>query len=176
MGNKGRPDLMQSNNYEHEGELHITWEHFDSLCRTLAEMVRGYDPQVIVGIAKGGVLPATVIASLLRREFYPIRVSRRHDDRIVREAPELLLGPPPAIADQRVLLVDDVVTTGDTMDLARQACLEQSAAEIRTASLCARGWDHRIDYVAFTSGAQIIFPWERRRSGSARIVPPSIHE
>ncbi len=167
---------MQRYDHEHEGELHITWEHFDSLCRILAVMVRGYDPQVIVGIAKGGVLPATVIASLLRREFYPIRLSRRHNDRIVRETPELLLGPPPAIADQRVLLVDDLVTTGETMDLARQACLEQNAAEVRTASLCSHSSGQRPDYVAFVSDARIVFPWDRNVLEGSRSASHPGHE
>ena len=167
---------MQSSDLGRDRETHITWVHFDSLCRTLAVMVRGYDPQVVVGIAKGGVLPATVIASILRREFYPIRLSRRHDGEVVRETPELLLGPPPAIADQRVLLVDDVVATGRTMELARKACLEQSASEIRTASLCAHRWDHHIDYVAFTSHTHIIFPWEHGRLEGTRAMSHAGHE
>jgi hypoxanthine phosphoribosyltransferase len=163
--------LTRSYDHEHEGELRITWEQFDALCRTLATMASGFNPQVIVGIAKGGVLPATVIASLLRREFYPIRLSRRHDDRIVREAPELLLGPPEAVAGQRVLLVDDMVATGETLDLARRACMDQGAAEVRTASLCTHGSGRRPDYVALVSDALIIFPWDREVLEGGRFVP-----
>jgi hypoxanthine phosphoribosyltransferase len=150
---------MQSYDHAHQGELHIAWEQFDSLCHTLAVMERGYDPQIIVGIAKGGVVPASVLASILRREFYPIRISRRHNDQLVRQTPELLMGPPQAIAGHRVLLVDDMVATGETMALARQACLEQGAREVRTACLCTHSFGQNPDYVALVSDALVIFPW-----------------
>lgn len=167
---------MQSYSHEHVGELHISWEQFDALCRALAVMASSYDPQVIVGIAKGGVLPATVIASVLRREFYPIRLSRRHDDRVVRDAPKLLLGPPPTIADQRVLVVDDFVSTGETLDLACQACLDQGAAEVRTASLCAHSFSRRPDYVGLVSDALVVFPWDREVLEGGRFVPHPEYE
>lgn len=152
---------MSSYEHEHKGELVITWEEFESLCRTLAVMVSGYDPQVVVGIAKGGVMPATILASLLRREFYPIRLSRRYNDQVVRETPEVLLGPPSLIAGQRVLLVDDIIVTGETLEIARQACLDQGAAEVRTVGLAVHSFSLRPDYVALVSDALIIFPWDR---------------
>jgi hypoxanthine phosphoribosyltransferase len=167
---------MQAYDHEHEGEMLVTWEQFDSLCRTLALMVSGYDPQVIVGIAKGGVLPASVLASLLRREFYPIRLSRRHNDEIVSETPKLLVGPPPAISGLRVLLVDDMVATGETLTIAYQACLEQGATEVRTASLFAHGFGQRPDYVASVSDALIVFPWDREILAGGQFVPHPEYE
>lgn len=167
---------MQSYDHDHEGEINIAWEEFDSLCRTLAMMASSYDPQVIVGIAKGGVLPATVIASLLRREFYPIRISRRHNDQVVRDTPEILQGPPPAIRGLRVLLVDDIVATGETMDLARKACLTQGASQVRTASLCSHSFGQRPDYVALVSDALIVFPWDREILERGQFVPHPEYE
>jgi hypoxanthine phosphoribosyltransferase len=154
----------------------ITWEQFDALCRALAVMTSGYDPQVIVGIAKGGVLPATVIASVLQREFYPIRLSRRHNDQVIREIPKVLLGPPPAVADQRVLLVDDFVSTGKTLELAKRACLEQGAAEVRTASLSCHSFSRTPDYVALVSDALVVFPWDREVLEGGRFVPHPEYE
>ena len=167
---------MQSYDHDHEGEINIAWEEFDSLCRTLAMMASSYDPQVIVGIAKGGVLPATVVASLLRREFYPIRISRRHNDQVVRDTPEILQGPPPAIRGLRVLLVDDIVATGETMDLARKACLAQGASQVRTASLCSHSFGQRPDYVALVSDALIVFPWDREILERGQFVPHPEYE
>jgi hypoxanthine phosphoribosyltransferase len=167
---------MQSYDHDHEGELTISWEQFDALCRALATMISGYAPEVIVGIAKGGLLPATVLASLLRLEFYPIRISRRHNDRVVREKPKLLVGPPPAIAGQRVLLVDDMVATGETIDLARQACLGQRAIEVRTACLCMHSFGQSPDYVALVSDALVVFPWDREILAGKRFVPNPEYE
>jgi hypoxanthine phosphoribosyltransferase len=139
-------------------------------------MVSGYDPQVIIGIAKGGVLPGAVVASLLRREFYAIRISRRHNDQVVRAMPELLLGPPAAIGDQRVLLVDDFVVSGTTLAIAREACLAQGAAQVRTACLLAHSFSNRPDYVAAISDALVLFPWDREVLSSNGLVPNPEYE
>jgi hypoxanthine phosphoribosyltransferase len=167
---------MKSYEHEHKGVLHVSWEQFDSLCRMLAVMVSGYKPQVIIGIAKGGLLPATVLASLLRREFYPIRLSRRHNDKVVRETPELLLGPPPVVAGQHVLLVDDMVATGTTMEMGRQACFEQGASQVRTAGLFTHSFGPMPDYVASVSDALIIFPWDREILKAGDFVPHPEYE
>lgn len=169
-------DRAPSYEHEHKGELRVSWEDFDALCRKLALMVQAYDPQVIIGIAKGGVVPAAVLASILRREFYPIRLSRRHDDQVVRDTPELLLGPPPTIAGQRVLLVDDIVVGGATLALARQACLDQGAAQVRTATLFAHSFSRFPDYVALVSDALIITPWDRDVLEGDQFVPHPEYE
>jgi hypothetical protein len=148
--------------HEHAGKLRITWEQFDTLCRALAAMVRSYDPQVIIGIAKGGLLPATILASRLQREFYPMRISRRHNERIIREKPELLMGPPPVLAGQRVLIVDDIAATGETLALATEACQAERPAQVRTACLCTHSFGGRPDYVALISDALVVFPWDRQ--------------
>ena len=44
--------------------LDLSWEMFGELCRALAlRVARQYDPDLVVGIARAGVIPAAVIAS-----------------------------------------------------------------------------------------------------------------
>src|SRR5690606_24209975 len=49
-----------------EDVLELTWEVFGELCRALAVKVAnsGYTPDLVVGIAKAGVIPGAVIASI----------------------------------------------------------------------------------------------------------------
>ena len=49
--------------------LELTWEVFGEFCRALAVKVAqsGYQPDIVVGIAKAGVIPGAVIAAILRR-------------------------------------------------------------------------------------------------------------
>jgi hypoxanthine phosphoribosyltransferase len=50
--------------------LEVDWPFFGELCRALALHVsRRYDPQVVVGVAKAGVIPAAIIATILQREW-----------------------------------------------------------------------------------------------------------
>ena len=56
----------------------LSWELFGELCRALALRVyREYDPDVVVGIATAGVIPAAVIADILQVDFYSLKITRR---------------------------------------------------------------------------------------------------
>ena len=60
------------------GVLEIDWPLFGELCRALAlRVAREYDPELILGIAKAGVIPGVVIASILQRDFVSMVVTRQ---------------------------------------------------------------------------------------------------
>lgn len=150
---------MTSYDHRHTGVTEITWARFGELCQALALAVAAYDPEIIVGIAKGGVLPAAVLASLLRREFYPVRLSRRQDDRVVRDQPALLTPMPAAVGGKRVLVVDDIAVTGETLRLAVQEALRLGAAMVKTATLFVHRAGHRPDYFVLETDELILNPW-----------------
>ncbi len=152
---------MVSYDHRHTGVTEITWERFGELCKELALGVAEYDPEIVVGIAKGGVLPAAVLASLLRREFYPIRLSRRHDDRIVRDHPALLTAIPRAIAGKRVIVVDDIAVTGETLQSAAQEAKRLGATAVKTATLFVHGSSQRPDFFVLETDDLILNPWDR---------------
>ncbi len=151
---------MATYDHHHPGVTEITWARFGELCKELALAVAPYDPEVVIGIAKGGVLPAAVLASLLRREFYPIRLSRRHDDRIVRDQPAILTRMPAAVGAKRVLLVDEITVSGDTLRLAAQEALQLGAAAVKTATLFVHGESQRPDYFVLETDDLILNPWD----------------
>lgn len=161
---------MVSYEHRHAGTTEITWERFGDLCKELALAVAGFDPEIVLGIAKGGVLPAAVLASLLRREFYPIRLSRRHDDRIVRDHPALLSAMPQAVANKRVIVVDDIAVTGETLRLASQEVLRLGATAVKTATLFIHGVSQRPDYFVLDTDDLILNPWDRLVLEDGRFV------
>jgi hypoxanthine phosphoribosyltransferase len=137
--------------------LEIDWPFFGELCRALALHVsRAYDPEVIVGIAKAGVIPAAIIASLLRRELATIVIGRARED----ADPELLVGPPEALRGRRVLIVDETCDSGDTLKLAVHAIKAMRPADVRTAVSFQTGkWQP--DFQAFKTEKEIVLPWDR---------------
>jgi hypoxanthine phosphoribosyltransferase len=151
---------MASYDHHHTGVAEITWARFGELCKELALAVAAYDPEIVVGIAKGGVLPAAVLASLLRREFYPVRLSRRHDDRIVRDRPALLTPLPAAVAGKRVIVVDEITVSGETLRLAAQEALRLGAVAVKTATLFVHGDSRRPDYFVLETDDLILNPWD----------------
>ena len=154
---------MRSYDYSRRSGVElISWQRFEELVRALAEQVEPFEPQIILGIARGGLFPATMLSFVLRREFYPIRLTRRVDDAIVREKPTWLVRPPDKVRGRRILVVDEIVDSGHTIALAADEARTLGASEVRTAALYAHSWaDPRPDYVALTSDALILNPWDR---------------
>jgi hypothetical protein len=138
--------------------IEVDWTFFGELCRALALRVSTqFDPEIVVGIAKAGVIPAAVIASILQRDFTSMAVTRSSAD--VR--PTLVTAPPPAsIRGRRVLLVDETCDTGDTLKLALATVRELRPAEVRTA-VSFRTGSYEPDFHALQTERLIILPWDR---------------
>lgn len=153
--------------------LELDWTMFGELCRALAlKVARDYDPEVVVGIARAGAIPAAVVASILRVDFYAMTISRRRGDE-VRERPEVLSAAPRTLAGRRVLIVDEITSSGDTLRLALAAVRDVHPAEVRTATSFARSTGFRPDYTALVTDANIIFPWDRKVfDGDALVINP----
>ena len=143
--------------------LDLDWEMFGELCRALAlKVARGYDPEVIIGVARAGVIPGAVIASILGLDFYSMNISRREGDEQVRERPEVLSAAPRQVQGRRVLIVDEIATSGETLRLALAAVRDGRPAEVRTATSFARSTGYQPDYSALITDANVIFPWDRK--------------
>ena len=140
----------------------LSWELFGELCRALALRVyREYDPDLVVGIATAGVIPAAVIADILQVDFYSMKVSRRSGGRVLA-APELFSTAPVQAEGKRVLLVDELSTSGDTMRIALAALRDVLPAEVRTATCFSRTTGYSPDYHALATDALIVFPWDHK--------------
>lgn len=143
--------------------LDLSWEMFGELCRALAlRVARDFDPDLVVGIARAGVFPGAVVASVLRKDFYALTISRREGGELVRERPAVLSAAPLQCQGRRILLVDEITSSGDTMRLGLASIRDRNPAEIRTATSFARHGGYQPDYVALQTDATIIFPWDRK--------------
>ena len=141
----------------HKDVLEIDWTLFGELCRALALRISGsFDPELVLGIAKAGVIPGAVVASILQRDFASMVVTRI--GAAVR--PTLVTEPPPSVAGRRVLLVDETCDSGDTLKLAVSAVKKLQPTEVRTA-VSLRTGEYEPDYYAMATEAFIVLPWDR---------------
>jgi hypoxanthine phosphoribosyltransferase len=139
------------------GVLEIDWPFFGELCRALALKVgRDFQPEVVLGIAKAGVIPCVVVASILQVEFASMAVTRRD----AGGDPILVAGPPATIKGRRVLLVDETCDTGSTLKLALHEVKALKPSAVKTATSFRTG-AYAPDYHAFETEHQIILPWDR---------------
>lgn len=154
--------------------LDLSWEMFGELCRALAlRVARDFDPELVVGIARAGVIPGAVVASILRVDFYSMKISRREGDEQVRQRPAILSAAPEQAEGRRVLIVDEISTSGETLRLALAAVRDVRPAEVRTATSLARPRGFQPDYHALHTDATVIYPWDRKIfEGDELVVNP----
>jgi hypoxanthine phosphoribosyltransferase len=147
----------------------LTWDQFGQASRDLARRILadGFVPEVVVAIARGGLLPAGAIAyglgvkncGALNVEFYT-------GIGTVLDAPEVL--PPLLDIDylqgRRVLLVDDVADSGRTLALAVKL-LEDRGADMRSVVIYTKPTTIvRPDYSWKDTALWIDFPWSAQGS------------
>lgn len=145
------------------GVLELSWEVFGELSRALAlNVARDYDPELVIGIATAGVIPGAVIASILRRDFFSIKITRRSGMERVHEQPQLLTAAPTQARGKRVLIVDEICTTGETLRMALAAVRAVNPADVRTATSFVKSGGFQPDFYAVETDATVVFPWDRQ--------------
>ncbi len=148
--------------HEHSGVMEISWSALGELLRQMAETINaGWKPDLVVGIAKGGVIPAAFISSALMLDFYPVKLSSRHNERIVSDEPAWHVYPTGAVKGKKVLLVDDICVAGRTFGKAVVELERLGATEVRTAAIAAHEDSVMPDYVAIVTDDLVVWPWDR---------------
>lgn len=132
----------------------MNWGEFDKEIRKLAGKI-DWKPDAVIGIVRGGVVPATVLGSVLKvKKFYVIKV--RH----VGEARKVKGEFAPDVFEKKVLLVEDMLETGKSLAAAR-TYLEAKGAQVKTAALYTMPASVlQPDYFLRQVPAVVPFPWE----------------
>ncbi len=156
---------MSSNPYDYEnrsGIRAISWEDFHGICKGLVLAMADFRPELILPIGRGGYYPGTLIAHMLQAEISPIRLSRRVKDKITLQTPKWLLEPPAGVKDQRVLIVDEICSTGETLAIVREKVEEMGARAVKSAVLYAHSRAAAVpDYIGVISDSLLLNPWDR---------------
>ena len=146
--------------------LEADWPFFGELCRVLAlKVFRAYDPELVLGIARAGVIPGAVVASIMQRDFASMAITRSESG----ARPVVIAGPPRLVTGRRVLIVDETCDTGDTMKLALNAVRELRPASVKTA-VSFRTGPYQVDFSALETESFIILPWDREIIKNGEIV------
>lgn len=147
----------------HQVEV-LTWDLFEQASRELAGQVldSGFWPDLILSITRGGLIPTGMISYALDIKNLHIINVEFYTGVNERLPLPVLLPPVPAAVDlsaKKVLIIDDVADTGETLKSVRDFC-EAAVAETRVAVLYEK--PHSVvkcDYVWRRTADWISFPW-----------------
>ncbi|MEM0438650.1 MAG: phosphoribosyltransferase, partial [Sulfolobales archaeon] len=96
----------------------VTWEEIVDWSRGLANIIKksGWRPDVIVAVARGGYVPARLLCDFLGVENL-LSIQSQHWTEAAKAEERAILRFPYVVdmRDKRILIVDDIVDTGDTL-------------------------------------------------------------
>ncbi len=145
--------------------LLLSWKEIINLVRKLSYNIsEKYEPNLIIGLLRGGIIVSRLLSDELRvKDMLSLGVKNYVNiglkDRIeayqwVNE--ELLKG-------KRVLLVDDVCDSGETMRYCFDKISKIPLESIRSATLHIKPWSKfKPDFYAQQVEEWIVYPWEKR--------------
>jgi len=145
-----------------------SWDQIYVLLLKLAEAVRksGFEPDVIVGVSRGGWIPARIMSDLLENpklanvtaEFYVRVAETKHEPSITQ--PVSL-----PVKNKKVLVVDDVADTGESLKQVNSHLKNQGASEIKIATIYYKPWSIIVPhYYEKETRCWIVFPWEQKET------------
>jgi len=150
---------------ETEAEFEVpTWNQIYAMVLSQAEKIlqSGFKPDIVVGITKGGWVPARVLSDLLEiPELAAVRVEFYLGVAETRNEPVLTQRVSAVVEGKKALLVDDVADTGKSLQLAKEHVQRQGATEVRIATLYYKPLSvTKPDYYEKETSRWIVFPWE----------------
>ena len=163
---------MSQNNYGvtfsvETNKLWYKWNEMrrdvNTLCREI--LLDGFNPEVIVGLSRGGLTPGVMMSHWMQKPFKPVKASLRD----FPEWEDYL----PKKTDERVLIVDDICDSGETFNRIKSYIKGprinqplELPVEVRFATLwwnneCNVEPHYYVNEIAKdSSGTWIHFPWE----------------
>ena len=145
----------------------LTWERFGEATRELAQQIvdSGYEPDVMLSITRGGLLPAGAIAYALDQKNIHI-INVEFYTGVGATLPDPVVLPPALDASElrglRALVVDDVADSGRTLALAVEL-LQAKGAEVRSVTIYTKPTTIiQPDFAWKDTDLWIDFPWSFR--------------
>jgi hypoxanthine phosphoribosyltransferase len=162
MTNKG-------NNTENKLEFEIpSWNQISSLLQKLAKQVQesGFNPDVIVGVSRGGWIPARILSDLLEnKNLTSIATEFYEDIAKTKQKPTITQPVSVSVKNKKVLVVDDLADTGESLKVVNSHLKEKGVKEVRIAVIYYKPWSVTTPhYYEKTSNKWIVFPWEHKET------------
>ena len=139
----------------------ISWDKFEEDIDSFERKIResGFDPDIIIGIERGGLIPTALLAYRLRKPSASLAVIKDGESRRVVRNPLIDWKALPGI---KVLLVEDRLETGRSAQAGIDE-LTRSGAEVKLACISASSrTEIEPAFVLERTDREDKFPWEPR--------------
>ena len=127
---------------------------------------QNYTPDIIIGIARGGLISARILTDLLLTpQLAIIQIEFYTDIAKTKQRPTLTQPLTGDITGKKILLVDDIADSGQSLKLAKTHLQQQGAKEIRTATLYIKPQSIITpDFYEKQTSRWVVFPWDTKET------------
>ncbi len=131
---------------------------FHNIFYSLAEISISFDFDIIVGIARGGIIPSSILSYIHEKELFLMWLNLYGEGmppERIHEKPKLVKPFDFDVTGKKILLVDDLSRSGETIEYAKSILKNKGASEIRSFVLVGKG-----DYSLAEFNGCVSFPWK----------------
>jgi hypoxanthine phosphoribosyltransferase len=149
---------------------YISWQNYGKLLSDLTRKISSSGPHydLVVGIARGGIPVAMFVADSLGVKLDIINV-KSYSGIAQRDKPKIVSTLTESVESKSILLVDDLVDQGDTMESIVDYLHREKANHMSTAVIFKKPWSKfEPDFYLEVVDAWIVFPYERGEVKRAR--------
>src|SRR3989338_3448070 len=145
---------------------YFSWEDISTLSEELALKIKasGFAPDYLVGITVGGLIPLGLLAKKFNTNaVVTVSASSYSDANKKMGKPTVWNLPALDLSGKKVLLIDEIAETGETLEVVKGELIEKCSARlIKTAVLGINKTKCTItpDFYVFSEDTWIVFPWE----------------
>ena len=115
----------------------VSWSDIEKWCSAIrTQVVENFSPEVIIGLSRGGLVPSRILSdSLWIKDLLSIKTE--HWGITATKSGQAVLNDPGKLnlRGRKVLIVDDITDTGQSMKLAYDFVKGQEPADIKTATM-----------------------------------------
>ncbi|PWU22672.1 phosphoribosyltransferase [Candidatus Cerribacteria bacterium 'Amazon FNV 2010 28 9'] len=145
-----------------------SWEKFGKhvfeLSKKIVESGESFDR--IVALAQGGTVIARAVSDHIGvKNVSSIQISFYTGIESKTKTPVITQSLPVTIKGERVLIIDDIADSGETLLMASEYMRWHGAEESKTATLVVKPWTKKTpDFWYHKTQAWIVYPWETRET------------
>jgi len=156
-----------------EGTVVLSWQDVERDILSIIEKMRqdNFEPDVIISIARSGLIPASLIAYTLgNKQLYVIKVDfsktqKDGKDQDLNDRPIISQELAKDVQGLKVLVVDEMVVSGSTLKLVKAYMEIKNPKEVKYAVLYRQPWaEFAPDYFGSEIREWPIYPWKTLRN------------
>jgi hypoxanthine phosphoribosyltransferase len=145
-----------------------TWQIIYEMLLAQTQKIQAsqYQPDIIIGIAKGGTIPTRILSDLMEiSQTTNIQIKSYRTIAEPEIEPLITQRLTTSITNKKVLLVDDIADSGKTLKAAKMYLQEHKAKDIKIATLYAKPTSEiEPDFYEKKTSKWVVFPWEMKET------------